>query len=146
MEKKETLSTSITTKKQEKSEDSSAQPVIRESENSIIIQIPLDKPANTLHPSSRRFYEIIGECGALHAKKQKDYGVDNDPFANVNSSKEFGVPPWIGALIRANDKVTRLKTFAQKGELSNEPVEDSLKDLANYCIIALVLFEKEQRG
>lgn len=100
------------------------------------------------HPDSERFHELLKECAATHDKKMADYGDPRgiDPFSNINSSKEFGVSPWKGAMIRANDKMNRLKTFAMKGSLENEPVEDSLIDLANYSLIALVLYEKEQRS
>jgi hypothetical protein len=95
------------------------------------------------HPSSQRFHAILRELGALHDRKQRDYGTDDDPFANVRASREFGVPPWVGALVRGNDKMTRLKSFIRRGSLANEPVEDSLRDLAVYAVIALVLWEEE---
>ncbi len=86
------------------------------------------------------FRDILVEMGELHDRKNADYGTAADPFANVRASEEFGIPAWLGSVIRANDKMTRLKTFANKGELANEPVEDSLIDLANYCVIALLLY------
>lgn len=89
-----------------------------------------------------RFHAILEEMGALHDKKQRDYGSDGDPFANIRSSREYGVPSWIGCMIRANDKVKRIQSFAQKGELANESLEDSLIDLANYAVIALVLYRE----
>jgi hypothetical protein len=63
----------------------------------------------------------------------------------VRSSKEWGVSPWIGALIRLNDKVKRLQAFAIKGSLANEGVEDSLRDISVYSAIALVLYEQESK-
>jgi hypothetical protein len=93
---------------------------------------------------SPRFHEILNELGALHDKKQKDYGTAADPFANVRGSKEWGVDPWVGALIRATDKLRRLQKFARYGELANEAVEDSFRDLAVYAIIGLVLYEETQ--
>jgi hypothetical protein len=95
------------------------------------------------HPSSERFHEILKELGDLHDKKSLDYGRAHDPFANVRASEDFGVPPWIGALIRLNDKVKRLQAFAIKGSLANESVDDSLRDIAVYAAIALVLYEQE---
>lgn len=38
------------------------------------------------HPNSARFHEILEELGALHDKKQMDYGRADDPFANINAS------------------------------------------------------------
>jgi hypothetical protein len=99
---------------------------------------------NTLnrHPNSARFHAILAELGDLHDLKQKDYGRGDDPFANVRASGEWGVPSWVGAMVRATDKLRRLQTFSQTGALANEGVEDSLRDLAVYAIIALVLFEE----
>lgn len=90
-----------------------------------------------------RFHAILKEMGELHDRKQQDYGSDTDAFANVRASEQFGVEPWIGALVRLNDKVTRLQAFARKGELANESAEDSMLDIAVYAIIALILYREE---
>lgn len=95
------------------------------------------------HPLSERFHEILVEHGEMHDAKQADYGREGDPFANVRSSDEFGVAGWVGAMIRLNDKVKRLQSFCRTGKLSNEGVEDSLRDIAVYATIALCLFEEE---
>lgn len=91
---------------------------------------------------SERFHEVLEELGALHDKKQRDYGTTMDPFANVRASTEFGIPAWVGSILRGNDKVARIKSMVRTGRLANESVEDSLRDLAVYAIIALVLFEE----
>ena len=88
------------------------------------------------------FHAALREIGELHDRKRADYGTDGDSFANVRASEEFGVPAWLGAVVRANDKMSRLKTFALRGSLANEGVEDSLLDLAAYALIALVLFRE----
>lgn len=95
------------------------------------------------HPLSQRFHDILAEMGRLHDKKQADYGRDKDPFANVNGSKEWGIRPWVGAMLRANDKIKRLQKFAQTGQLANEGARDSFIDLAVYSIIGCVLWEVE---
>ena len=38
------------------------------------------------NPLSMEFYVSLMEIGELHARKQKDYGVEGDPFANVRAS------------------------------------------------------------
>ena len=95
------------------------------------------------HPMSKLFYDKLLKAALLHSKKQRDYGKDSDPFANVRASEEWGVPGWVGAMIRATDKVRRLQTHATRGSLINESVEDSLLDLAVYALIALVLYEQD---
>lgn len=94
------------------------------------------------HPNSARFHEILAELGALHDKKQMDYGRADDPFANINASQDWNIPPHVGALLRMNDKVRRLQSWVQNGKLENEGAEDSMRDIAVYSIIALVLLEK----
>lgn len=93
-----------------------------------------------------RFHLILKELGELHDKKRRDYGSDTDPFANIRASESWGVPPWVSALIRAGDKFQRLRRYVQTGTLANEGAEDSLRDLAVYSIIALLLWEESHAG
>ena len=93
------------------------------------------------HPLSQRFHDTLKEMGELHDRKQSDYGRKTDPFANVNGSAEWGIRPWVGAMLRANDKIKRLQKYAQSGTLANEGARDSFLDLAVYAIIGLVLWE-----
>ena len=95
---------------------------------------------------SERFHRLLQEMGDLHDKKQADYGREGDPFANVRGSADFGVAPWIGTMVRANDKMRRIQQFAIRGSLRNEGVRDSLMDLAVYSIIALVLYDEQSEG
>lgn len=104
---------------------------------------PADARPKGRHPNSARFHEILRELGELHDRKQQDYGSDKDPFANVRASTDWGIPPHVGALVRLNDKVKRLQAFARKGSLANESAEDSMRDIAVYAVIALVLYEQE---
>lgn len=85
------------------------------------------------------FADVLVELQAMHDRKNADYGRPGDPLANIRASEDFGIPAWIGALVRGNDKMRRLQKAAQGGALVNESVEDSLLDLAVYAIIALIL-------
>jgi hypothetical protein len=91
------------------------------------------------HPD---YLKLLDEMKELHCRKAADYGRGADPFANVRSGAEFNVPAWVGVMIRANDKMHRVKSFLQNKSLVNESVEDSLKDLAAYALIALVLYRE----
>lgn len=94
-------------------------------------------------PYVDRFGEICDDMIALHNQKGADYGSGTDPYANVRASEEFGVPAWIGALIRMNDKITRLKSFIRQGKLVNESAFDSIRDIAVYAIIMRILYEEQ---
>lgn len=95
------------------------------------------------HPNSMKFHRYLKEVANLHDVKQRDYGREEDPFANVRASEEWGIDGWVGAMIRLNDKVRRLQSLAVTGRLSNEGAIDSFMDIACYAIIARVLFEDE---
>jgi hypothetical protein len=98
------------------------------------------------HPLSQQFHDVCDAMKAMHDKKQQDYGRVDNPFSNVCASAEWGLEPWVGAMVRATDKLRRLQVAATRGTLANEGVEDSLIDLAVYSAIALVLYRnrKEQ--
>ena len=94
------------------------------------------------HATTTRFHEILAELGALHNLKSQDYGTGTDPLANVRASQEWGIPAWIGAMVRLNDKVRRLQSMVRNGRLVNESAEDSFRDIAVYAILALILWEE----
>ena len=93
-----------------------------------------------------RFHAVLKEIAELHDRKQDDYGKLEDPLANFRGALGWGIPAWVGALVRAGDKIIRLQRFARDGNLTNENAEDSLLDLAVYAIIALVLFREGRQN
>lgn len=116
---------------------------------------PISLP--TRNPKSQRFHDLLKEMGELHDRKQADYGNPDDPFANVRASDDFGIPAWIGAVIRMNDKMRRLQTASRRTlekvytddgrtvvRMANESVTDSFLDLAVYALIGLLLFEEDE--
>ena len=99
------------------------------------------------HPMSQAFHDKLVLAGQMHDYKQADYGLPDDPFYNIKQSAGWGVDPWIGAMMRADDKMGRLRALAARGpgaELRNEPIEDSLMDIAVYALIALVLIDESK--
>ena len=91
------------------------------------------------------FEQVLAEMKELHDRKRSDYGRKEDPFANVRASEDFGVEGWVGAMIRANDKMRRLQAAARGSTLRNEGVEDSLIDMAIYSVIALTMYRESKR-
>ncbi len=72
-------------------------------------------------------------------KKNQDYTGDTpDPFANFTAVERNGVASTEqGFMVRMTDKMQRLASYTQNGTLlvEDEKVEDTLEDLANYCIL-----------
>ena len=92
--------------------------------------------------SDPRFKAVLAELQAMHDRKGADYGKTTDPYNNVRASEDWGIEPWVGAMVRLSDKVRRLQKAAQGGTLANESVEDSLLDIPVYAIIALILYRE----
>jgi hypothetical protein len=101
------------------------------------------------------FYDALLELADIHHKKSHDYGLNDDddgleefiaadPLFNFRGSVLWGVDPWVGAMIRAQDKVSRLQTLAAGHDLENENARDTFLDLASYALIAMILWEEAQ--
>lgn len=97
------------------------------------------------HP---RYYELLLKAARLHEKKNSDYAGDHDPLKNFRRSEEISIPAWIGCEVRLSDKYSRVieatKKIIEGKELSvsDEKIEDTFLDLANYSLLCLVLYEE----
>jgi hypothetical protein len=93
-----------------------------------------------IRPGSREFLAVLDELRTLHLRKTLDYGVDEDALSNIRQSSEVvNMPAWAGCILRISDKMHRLKAFFRRGKCEFDGVEDTLKDIACYAAIALVL-------
>jgi hypothetical protein len=93
-----------------------------------------------IRPGSREFLAVLDELKQLHLRKTLDYGVDEDALSNIRSSADVvNMPAWAGCILRISDKMHRLKAFFRRGTCEFDGVEDTLKDIACYAAIALVL-------
>lgn len=75
--------------------------------------------------------EICTFLNEIYQKKNHDYG---DSFAKLRNELPGAI------LVRIYDKYSRLKTLMQGAEqkVKDESIDDTLMDLANYCIMELV--------
>lgn len=87
------------------------------------------------------FYELLKQMADLHSRKNHDYAGTKDPLRNLKSAERMGIDPFMGVLIRLQDKWSRIESFAQAGELlvKDESVEDTLMDNAVYSLLAIIL-------
>ena len=100
----------------------------------------LAKHADDIRPGSREFLDVLEELKRLHMAKTLDYGVDEDALSNIRSSADVvNMPAWAGCILRISDKMHRLKAYFRRGKCEFDGVEDTLKDIACYAAIALVL-------
>lgn len=82
---------------------------------------------------------FIDRMSVVTAAKNHDYtGATDDPFANFRRCEQLGVcSAEQGFLVRMTDKLARITSFVQQGNLQvkDESVQDTLLDLANYCAL-----------
>jgi hypothetical protein len=87
---------------------------------------------------------LADKARQLMESKNHDYrGGTGDPFANFRGSVTFGINPIIGIMLRMQDKMMRIRTFAEKGQLQvkGEGVEDAILDLINYSVLIAGMVE-----
>jgi hypothetical protein len=92
-------------------------------------------------------------CDKMHATtlaKNADYtGGSEDPFFNFTRVEALGIATAeVGFLTRMSDKFSRITTFVTKGVLKvkDESVEDTLIDLANYCILMAAYIKSKREA
>lgn len=74
--------------------------------------------------------EIILGMHQLYIDKNQDYG---DSFEKVRAEYPYAIA------IRLSDKLERVKTLLkQEAKVVDEKLDDTLTDLANYCILELI--------
>jgi hypothetical protein len=93
-----------------------------------------------------RFYNILKELADIHSRKNHDYSGD-DPLSNLKLSERMGIPAWKGVLVRMSDKISRLWNCSkmEQLEVSDESIIDTLKDLAVYSILCILLYEDSKK-
>jgi len=100
------------------------------------------------HP---RFEEILTELKQLHDAKNSDYAQKKRPLSNLQMCEEFGLPAWMGVLIRLGDKFSRLQQLARKtlqGEdisVKQETIADTFDDMAVYSVLGRILYEEREK-
>jgi len=92
------------------------------------------------HP---KFYELLNKMASIHSAKNHDYSGEEEPLKNFKASLRIGIEPWIACVCRMQDKFSRIENFTEKKmlEVKDETFQDTLVDLANYCLLCLILFE-----
>mgnify|MGYP006219463625 CR=1 FL=1 len=91
-----------------------------------------------------RFNTLLDEMKRINREKRHDYANKKDVFANFRESEILNVHPVTGILMRVIDKIQRIKTFTNDGELSvpDETVDDACEDIVNYAILAKAMLRQ----
>ncbi len=89
------------------------------------------------------FYKTLEAMAELHSRKAHDYAGDEDPLSNFrNVAKVIGSTDWEVSIMFLTTKFFRLMNLLDRGdEAENEPIEDTLMDLAVYAILTKIMRE-----
>ena len=99
----------------------------------------------TIEKMSPRLLSICKEVDNLREmliQKNHDYGAS----AFESPCLFPGLNPKIAILIRMSDKINRLQTLSDERfsrQVADETFDDTIRDLAGYCILYLAAVEKE---
>ena len=88
--------------------------------------------------TNNRFKEITCEMVELCERKNADYG-----SSASDTYKKFGMNAY---LVRMNDKLNRAITLVNNDnqQVKSESLRDTLIDLANYSVLAIIDLEGEK--
>ena len=86
-----------------------------------------------------KYTKIVNEMYEIYKAKNADYGDSvHDTFL------KYGL---LSFLVRMEDKISRLRSLTLKGKkeqrVKNESILDTLQDLANYAILAIIELEEQ---
>ena len=82
--------------------------------------------------------ELLDKLSELYLTKNADYG---DSVSETY--KKYGMTSF---LVRMDDKLNRVITLTQQeAKVQDKKIEDTLLDLANYAILAIIELRMEER-
>lgn len=89
--------------------------------------------------------KLMSRMREILVAKGHDYAGADDRFSNFRLCEAMGIPVWKGIVIRMSDKLSRIMCFAKTDafKVKDESVEDTLLDLANYCLLCLCAYREE---
>lgn len=87
------------------------------------------------------FETIFERMAAIHRAKNADYGASYNLAPSL-----LGIPAYVGLLVRMTDKLARACRLArgQTPQVEGEALEDSLLDLANYSVLAILALKEDK--
>lgn len=104
--------------------------------------------ANIMRRTEKPYAECCNDIANTLISKCKDYtAIGSSPFSNFEKYAQVGVSVEWGIKTRIVDKVSRLKgliaNWYTMGEVKDEAIEDSWRDLAGYICILYIYKHQE---
>ena len=96
--------------------------------------------------ASPDYLKLLDDMRDLHNRKNSGYaGQSNDPWINFRECELFGITSADGVITRMGDKWSRLRSLWRNpaNDQVNEPITDTLMDLAAYALILVCLLQEK---
>lgn len=91
-------------------------------------------------PESQEFKNITDQMTDTFIRKNHDYG--NSFFDSLNEEEDLGP-----ARYAIGNKWRRFKQLSMSGDaLVDESIEDTLLDMANYCVMSLIWYRANKKN
>lgn len=93
------------------------------------------------------FYRLIEQMAEIHSAKNHDYAGESEPDKNFRAAERLGISACDAIAVRMIDKWTRFENFVRNKELkvSDETIDDTLIDLANYALIWVIMKNRTKK-
>lgn len=102
------------------------------------------------HLGNVDFLAEVDRMVATHKAKAAGYSGQDEPdtWANFREAEAWGLTPLQGCLVRMGDKYRRVQNLRRNpdNDRVGESIKDTLRDLANYAIIAVCLLREEEES
>ena len=103
---------------------------------------------NVYNPYEQRYMDIIDKLKKTFLKKNHDYGSsvkkNYDKFESYG--KNEGLKYVFGRIAEKHDRLENLIYGDHVNQVTDESIEDTLLDMANYAILAAVSIQEHKSG
>lgn len=113
----------------------------------------MTEPINTAgieHIGNPAFLREVDLMVATHKAKAAGYAGQDEPdtWANFREAESWGTTPLQGCFVRMGDKYRRIQNLRRNpdNDRVGESIKVTLRDLANYALIAVCLLEEEEQA
>ena len=104
-----------------------------------------DRPEGVGAQGSGAYLQLLDAMSKMHLAKNAGYGSKLDAWSNFRSSEGWGVPAYIGCLVRMSDKYQRMQNLIAdpNNDQVGESIIDTAMDLAASALIFICLWQEE---
>lgn len=89
--------------------------------------------------------DVLDQIAEVADAKAHDYADSSDLFSNfTNVGRALGLSPDRVFHLHIAVKFERLRQLMEKGEAKNEPIEDTILDMANYAALWLAYRRQQE--